>query len=86
MAELRKFVNGGMEGEEFINSVSGIVNRGCHNPVSVRLSFFLEICLIHLDLRRFSSRIFMYPFLLRSHAAQVNSTEGPNEPKIFFAF
>eukprot|EP00804_Cyclotella_cryptica_P027711 CCRYP_010316-RB/>CCRYP_010316-RB protein AED:0.11 eAED:0.11 QI:0/0.66/0.57/1/0.66/0.57/7/100/1125 len=32
LAELKKFVNGGMEGEEFINSVSGIVNRGCHNP------------------------------------------------------
>mmetsp|Transcript_18086 Transcript_18086/g.36313 ORF Transcript_18086/g.36313 Transcript_18086/m.36313 type:complete len:970 (+) Transcript_18086:107-3016(+) len=30
--ELRKFVDGGMEGDAFINSVSGIVNRGCHNP------------------------------------------------------
>lgn len=27
--ELHKFVDGGMEGEEFINAVSGIVNRVC---------------------------------------------------------
>ena len=32
--ELRKFVEGGMTGTRFIDSVSGIVNRGCHNPVS----------------------------------------------------
>ena len=32
--ELRKFVEGGMTGTGFIDSVSGIVNRGCHNPVS----------------------------------------------------
>jgi len=32
MDELHKFVENGLEGEEFINSVSGIVNRGCHNP------------------------------------------------------
>jgi len=25
-------VDGGMKGEDFINGVSGIVNRGCHNP------------------------------------------------------
>jgi len=30
--ELHNFVDGGMEGDEFINAVSGIVNRGCHNP------------------------------------------------------
>jgi len=30
--ELAKFVEGGMEGTSFIDSVSGIVNRGCHNP------------------------------------------------------
>jgi len=30
--ELHKFVDGGMEGDDFINAVSGIVNRGCHNP------------------------------------------------------
>jgi len=30
--ELRKFVEGGMTGTSFIDSVSGIVNRGCHNP------------------------------------------------------
>jgi predicted chitinase len=32
IAELRRFVNGGMRDEAFINAVSGIVNRGCHNP------------------------------------------------------
>jgi hypothetical protein len=32
LAELHKFVNGGMTDIGFINSVSGIVNRGCHNP------------------------------------------------------
>jgi len=32
MDELHKFVDGGMQGDAFINSVSGIVNRGCHNP------------------------------------------------------
>ena len=30
--ELHKFVESGMVGDEFINAVSGIVNRGCHNP------------------------------------------------------
>ncbi|KAL7428334.1 hypothetical protein ACHAXH_002848 [Discostella pseudostelligera] len=30
--ELRSFVDGGMVDEGFINAVSGIVNRGCHNP------------------------------------------------------
>ncbi len=29
--ELHKFVDGGMEGEAFINSVSGIVNRVSHS-------------------------------------------------------
>ncbi|KAL9184834.1 hypothetical protein ACHAXT_002611 [Thalassiosira profunda] len=29
---LKAFVRGGMEGNLFIDSVSGIVNRGCHNP------------------------------------------------------
>ena len=32
LAELHKFVNGGMTDTNFIDSVSGIVNRGCHNP------------------------------------------------------
>ena len=32
MTELHTFVDGGMEGNEFIDAVSGIVNRGCHNP------------------------------------------------------
>lgn len=30
--ELQKWVDGGMVGNSFIDSVSGIVNRGCHNP------------------------------------------------------
>ena len=32
--ELIKFVDEGMTGTGFIDAVSGIVNRGCHNPVS----------------------------------------------------
>jgi predicted chitinase len=33
ITELKKFVDGGMQdGNSFINAVSGIVNRGCHNP------------------------------------------------------
>jgi len=30
--ELHKFVDSGMSGSAFIDAVSGIVNRGCHNP------------------------------------------------------
>lgn len=30
--ELQKFVDGGMKGSSFIDAVSGIVNRGCHDP------------------------------------------------------
>ena len=30
--ELKSFVDGGMIGNQFIDAVSGIVNRGCHNP------------------------------------------------------
>ena len=32
LQELRAFVDGGMNGYAFIDAVSGIVNRGCHNP------------------------------------------------------
>jgi hypothetical protein len=32
--KLKTWVDKGMTGDDFINSVSGIVNRGCHNPVS----------------------------------------------------
>ncbi len=32
ITELHKFVESGMQGDAFINAVSGIVNRGCHNP------------------------------------------------------
>jgi hypothetical protein len=34
MTELNAFVDGGYKDPGFINAVSGIVNRGCHNPVS----------------------------------------------------
>jgi hypothetical protein len=30
--ELHKFVDNGMSGNSFIDAVSGIVNRGCHDP------------------------------------------------------
>eukprot|EP00578_Thalassiosira_sp_NH16_P013194 CAMPEP_0181125170 /NCGR_PEP_ID=MMETSP1071-20121207/26891_1 /TAXON_ID=35127 /ORGANISM="Thalassiosira sp., Strain NH16" /LENGTH=815 /DNA_ID=CAMNT_0023210563 /DNA_START=54 /DNA_END=2498 /DNA_ORIENTATION=- len=30
--ELHKFVNSGMKDDSFIDAISGIVNRGCHNP------------------------------------------------------
>ena len=49
LAELHKYVEGGMQGDSFINAVSGIVNRGCHNPpcgVSRELSLFF---LVHLN-------------------------------------
>ena len=29
--QLKALVDGGLQGDAFINSVSGIVNRGCHN-------------------------------------------------------
>merc|ERR1739848_94668 len=32
ITELHKFVDGGMTGYAFIDAVSGIVNRGCHDP------------------------------------------------------
>lgn len=32
MDELKEFVDNGLQGTAFIDSVSGIVNRGCHNP------------------------------------------------------
>jgi hypothetical protein len=32
MDNLKAFVSGGMEDDTFIDAVSGIVNRGCHNP------------------------------------------------------
>ena len=42
--ELRKFVEGGMTGTGFIDGVSGIVNRGCHNPVSRPSALAPNIC------------------------------------------
>lgn len=30
--ELHAFVDNGMSGNSFIDAVSGIVNRGCHDP------------------------------------------------------
>ena len=32
ITELKKFVDTGMSGNYFVDAVSGIVNRGCHNP------------------------------------------------------
>ena len=32
LGTLRAFVDGGLQGNGFIDAVSGIVNRGCHNP------------------------------------------------------
>jgi hypothetical protein len=32
ITELKKWVDGGMSSNSFIDSVSGIVNRGCHSP------------------------------------------------------
>jgi hypothetical protein len=32
ITELKKFVDNGMSDTRFIDAVSGIVNRGCHNP------------------------------------------------------
>ena len=53
--ELIKFVDGGMNGNQFINAVSGIVNRGCHNPVSIQRAFsapyntcFVSFFVLHL--------------------------------------
>lgn len=39
MTELHNFVQGGMTGTAFIDAVSGIVNRGCHNPVSIEYCY-----------------------------------------------
>lgn len=63
-SELRKFVDGGLKGNGFIDAVSGIVNRGCHNPpcaagpvdgLSDRSSNFFKV-LHELDL----ANIFLY--------------------------
>jgi hypothetical protein len=38
--ELQKFVeSGGQDNDAFINAVSGIVNRGCADPVSLVFDF-----------------------------------------------
>ena len=51
MAELGKFVEGGMIGNDFIDAVSGIVNRGCHDPVSKRVGFEMHgLCMPALSL------------------------------------
>ena len=34
MEGLHAFVDGGMADNSFIDKVSGVVNRGCHDPVS----------------------------------------------------
>ena len=70
--ELRKFVQGGMTGNSFINGVSGIVNRGCHNPVSADNAHI--ICLAYVHYQPFASDIIIcvkFPFL-HSHVALVH--------------
>lgn len=37
LTELRTFVDKGMTDQSFIDGVSGIVSRGCHNPVSIHI-------------------------------------------------
>ena len=32
ISELKKFVDNGLQGNNFIDAVSAIVNRGCHSP------------------------------------------------------
>jgi hypothetical protein len=32
ISELKKFVDNGLQGNDFIDAVSAIVNRGCHSP------------------------------------------------------
>jgi hypothetical protein len=32
ISELKRFVDNGLQGNEFIDAVSAIVNRGCHSP------------------------------------------------------
>jgi hypothetical protein len=49
--KLKSWVDKGMNGDEFINSVSGIVNRGCHNPVSL-LKMKLGLCITSMVLLR----------------------------------
>lgn len=58
LTALHSFVDGGMRGDSFINSVSGIVNRGCHNPPCAsgpldggpdRLANFLKVLNILLE-------------------------------------
>jgi len=48
--ELARFVERGMQGTSFIDAVSGIVNRGCHNPVSSYVVFFLGDVLGNISL------------------------------------
>ena len=64
--ELQKFVRGGMTGTAFIDAVSGIVNRGCHNPVS---SDNMRVCLSLLSNKRI-----LIPLSHCSHAVRDKST------------
>ena len=65
--ELRKFVDGGMTGDGFINGVSGIVNRGCHN-VSTRRNIAKTILISNVAHMPLSYQFF---FLLSLPVAQV---------------
>ena len=56
LTELRSFVEGGMSDTSFIDGVSGIVNRGCHNPVS-----FLYAYLSH-SLPDAANGLILFPF------------------------
>jgi hypothetical protein len=44
LTELRTFVEGGMTDQGFIDGVSGIVNRGCHNPVRTNTYLSTYFC------------------------------------------
>lgn len=65
ITELHKFVQGGMTGTSFIDAVSGIVNRGCHNPVSSAIAMFHSTTIYgELHVAQYSYIIFIpYSFL-----------------------
>lgn len=47
---LHKFVDGGRVDRSFIDAVSGIVNRGCHNPVSSDIFVDFVACIFFASL------------------------------------
>ena len=70
MTELHNFVQEGMTGTAFIDAVSGIVNRGCHNPVSVELLLStVECCCFKYSFQDvFISSLFLTVHVLLSAA------------------